>query len=212
MMLNALIAAAAVSALLAIAVEWRERRHPSFYLLKPLTTLLITGIALLAPTSSYQTLVVAALLLSLAGDVCLMFEGNAWFMGGLGSFLLAHFIFVAAYLSGLQAVLPPWWAGLFLVYGMGFFLWLMPHTGTLKIPVMIYGGALMAMAVTASARWVSLHDGPALLALLGASVFVVSDSALAVRKFVGSYRYAQALILSTYWMGIGLIALSVHPA
>lgn len=204
--------AAAISALLAIALEWEEKRKPAFYLLKPLTTLLITGVALLAPHSDYRTLVIIALVLSMIGDICLMFDGDAFFMGGLGSFLIAHFVFVAAYLSGMDRVTPPLWAGLFVVYGIGFFSWLLPKTGPLKIPVLIYGAALMGMAVTASARWVNLHDTPSLLALLGAAIFVVSDSALAVRKFSGIYPHAQTVILSTYWLGIWLIALSAHPS
>jgi len=48
-----------------------------------------------------------------------------------------------------------------------------------------------------------------LLAVAGALLFVVSDSSLALRKFAGPYRGAQALILSTYWISIGLIASSV---
>lgn len=211
-MTTILCIAAAISALLAIALEWQEKRHPAFYVLKPLTTLIITAIAFLAPESDYRTLVIVALLLSMIGDVCLMFDGDAFFMGGLGSFLIAHFIFVGAYLAGMDRVVPPLWAGLFLIYGIGFFAWLLPKTGALKIPVFIYGAALMGMAMTASARWVNLQDTPALLALLGAAIFVVSDSALAVRKFSGAYAHAQTLILSTYWLGIGLIALSAHSA
>src|SRR5438132_343727 len=89
-MISPFAVAAVVSGLLAIAADWNERRHKSFYLLKPLTTLLILGIAASASAGAYQKLVVAALLLSTAGDICLMFKGNAWFGAGLGSFLIAH--------------------------------------------------------------------------------------------------------------------------
>lgn len=209
-MLAVLGGAATLSAFAAIAADNGAQRHRAFYLLKPLTTLLITGIALLGVPGEYRTLVLVALLLSCLGDICLMFEGNQWFMGGLGSFLLAHIVFVVAYVAGLDRVLPPWWSALFLVYGLGFFGWLLPKTGSLKIPVIVYGASLMGMAITASARWINLGDTAALLALIGAAVFVVSDSSLAVRKFSGPYRNAQLLILSTYWLAIGLIALSTH--
>lgn len=211
-MLTALILASALSALLAIAADWNEQRHRAFYLLKPLTTLLITGIALLGAPGEYRSLVIAALLLSCAGDICLMFEGNRWFIGGLGSFLVAHIVFVVAYVAGLDQVAPPWWSAGFVIYGLAFFGWLLPRTGPLKLPVMIYGAALMGMAITASARWVNLHDTGAALALAGAAIFVVSDSALAVRKFSAAYRHAQPLILSTYWLAIGLIAVSAASA
>jgi len=49
----------------------------------------------------------------------------------------------------------------------------------------------------------------ALLAFLGAVLFVVSDSALAVNRFRGGYDGAQALILSTYFAAQWLMARSV---
>jgi hypothetical protein len=45
MITTALAVAAAVSALLAIAADWEERRHRAFFVLKPLTTALIIGVA-----------------------------------------------------------------------------------------------------------------------------------------------------------------------
>ena len=207
-MITILCLAAAASALAAIAAEWNERRHGSFYLLKPLTTLLIIAIALCGPDSQYRSLVGVALVLSLSGDVCLMFEGDGWFIGGLGSFLLAHGLFVAAFAYGVPLSGTPWWGALFVLYGLGFFGWLLPKTGKLMPAVIVYGIALLAMAVAAGARWQTVHDQRALLALTGAVLFIVSDSSLAVRKFNGAYRHAQTLILSTYWLSIALIALS----
>lgn len=121
MITAALFGAAAVSALLAIAADWEERRHPAFYLLKPLTTALILGAALsLAPASGagYRLIVIAALALSLLGDICLMFEGDGWFTAGLGSFLLAHVGFIVAFLKGVTLALPPAWTLLPLLYGL----------------------------------------------------------------------------------------------
>ena len=109
-MTSAFYGAAALGAVLAIAADWEERRHRAFYLLKPLTTALILGAALSLPGFSgtgYQRLVAAALLLSMLGDICLMFPGNAWFAAGLGSFLIAHVGFICAFLKGIPLGLPP---------------------------------------------------------------------------------------------------------
>lgn len=208
-MITVLCAAAALSAVLAIAAEWGEQRHRSFYLLKPLTTVLIAGIALCGEPGDYRLWVVAALLLSLSGDICLMFPGNGWFIGGLGSFLLAHMVFVLAFVHGVDNLQIPLWTAAFGVYGLAFFGWLLPKTGKLMLPVIVYGTVLMAMAVTASARWAMLHDERSLLLMVGALLFVLSDSSLAVRQFNGMYHHAQTLILTTYWSSIGLIAYSV---
>ncbi len=212
MITAALFAAAAISALLAIAADWEERRHRAFYLLKPLTTTLILAAALSqvpASGAEYRECVVIALALSLAGDICLMFEGDGWFTGGLGSFLLAHVGFIVAFLKGVTLALPPAWTLLPLLYGLGLCAWLLPRAGSLRIPVALYCLVLLGMTLTAALRLHQLGGRPALLAVAGALLFVVSDSSLALRKFAGSYRGAQALILSTYWISIGLIAGSV---
>lgn len=201
--------AAAISALLAIAADWNERRHFTFYLLKPLTTIFIIGIATTVPGGDARTLMLVALALSLAGDICLMFEGKAWFIGGLSSFLLAHLAFIPALMYGVESPSLPLWSVGLVIWGLGFFAWLLPKTGSLKPAVLVYGAILLAMALAAIARWNVQPTDASCLALLGALLFVLSDSSLSIRKFVGSYRGAQALILSTYWSAIGLIAYSL---
>jgi uncharacterized membrane protein YhhN len=198
--------AAAVCALLAIAADWNERRHAAFYLLKPLTTLLIIGVAAQASAGGGHGLLLLALGLSLLGDICLMFEGNAAFMGGLGSFLLAHLLFIPVLLHGVAQPTLPWWSAALALYGILLFAWLLPRTGSLKFAVGLYGLALMGLAFAAIARWHGRQDLPSELAMTGALLFVLSDSSLAIRKFIGPYGGAQAAILSTYWAAIGLIA------
>jgi hypothetical protein len=65
------------------------------------------------------------------------------------------------------------------------------------------------MVFAAAARHASFGDGDSLRAVLGTLLFLLSDSALGLRRFVRRYRGAQALILSSYWGAIGLIAGSV---
>lgn len=210
-MIPALTLAALICAALAIAADWEERKHPAFYALKPLTTILILAVALVTTPSSvvYQHWIAAALVLSLLGDICLMFPGNGWFVGGLSSFLLAHFGFAAAFLLGIGTPDPPGWLAILVVYAVVMLFVLLPRAGKLKVPVLVYCLVLAGMAFTAAVRHAALHDVRSLHAVLGALVFVVSDSALGWRQFVGRYRGAQALILSTYWAAIGLIAWSV---
>lgn len=207
-MLQILGWAAVISAAAAILADWRETKPPAFLILKPLTTLLIAGLAWLAPESGYRSLLLLGLALSLAGDVCLMFDSNRAFIGGLSSFLLAHLVFMAAFLIGLPAYPVPWWTALFAVYGLLFAALLLPRAGTLRLPVLLYGLVLVGMGVTAAIRYAALDTRGALLAVIGAVLFLISDSALGTRKFVTRYRGAQGLILSTYWLSIGLIAAS----
>ena len=211
----ALSVAAALSAALAIAADWEERRHRAFFALKPLTTLLIIGIAATGPLGSvYTQCVLVALALSLCGDVFLMFGDGARtsdraFIAGLVSFLLAHVAFVAAFVQDLRDPQLPGWLAAVVFYALALLLVLLPRAGALKGPVLVYCLVLAAMVFAAAARHASLEDAASLCAVLGALLFLASDSLLAARRFVRRYRGAQALILSTYWGAIGLIAWSV---
>jgi len=211
----ALTGAAALSAVAAIAADWEERRHRSFFLLKPLTTLLVIGIAAsIAWSGPYAQAVLAALALSLLGDVFLMYGDGARasdraFVAGLASFLLAHLAFVWAFAQGLRAPDLPGWLAAVVFYAAALLFVLLPRAGALKLPVLVYCLVLAAMVFAAAARHETLGEPDSLRALLGALLFMVSDSLLGWRRFVGRYRAAQALILSTYWGAIGLIAWSV---
>lgn len=212
-MISALIAASVTSAGLAIAADWEGRRRIAFYFLKPLTTVLIFAIAATAPLANagaegYRHWVLLALAFSLAGDICLMFEGNRWFVGGLSSFLLAHLAFVAAFLQGVRGIDLPVWLAAVAVYAVGLLLILLPRAGVLKLPVLAYCAVLAGMVFAAAARHSQLASADSLRVLLGALTFMLSDSLLGWRRFVGPFRAAQALILSSYWLAIGLIAAS----
>ncbi|HUR40064.1 MAG TPA: lysoplasmalogenase [Verrucomicrobiae bacterium] len=214
MITTALAVLAAISGTFAIAADRddrRERRHRAFYVLKPLTTVLILGIALAAAPESraYQWGIAVALALSLAGDVFLMFEGDRFFLAGLGSFLLAHGVFAAAFLQGIDAPELPGWLAAVVFYAAGFLFVLLPRAGKLKVPVLVYGLALAALVFSAAARNSAIGDDASRCAVIGALLFLLSDSALGWRRFVGRYPRAQAVILSTYWASIGLIAWSV---
>jgi len=219
----ALTVAAALSALLAIAADWEERRRRAFFVLKPLTTLLIIGVAASASYQGpYAQCVLLALVLSLFGDVFLMLDGryrvgdgdgarasDRAFIAGLVCFLLAHLGFVAAFAQGLKSPDLPAWLAVVVFYAGGLLFVLLPRAGALKVPVLIYCLVLAAMVFAAAARHATFADADSLRAVLGALLFMLSDSLLGWRRFVGRYRGAQALILSTYWGAIGLIAWSV---
>jgi uncharacterized membrane protein YhhN len=81
--------------------------------------------------------------------------------------------------------------------------------GTMRAPVIVYLVVILAMLWQAVTRGVLLGATGAWLAAVGAAVFVVSDSALALDRFRKPYRTAQAVILPTYYAAQLLIAWSV---
>lgn len=198
-----------------LAIVGKYRRSPWLhYLCKPLTTVLILLVALLAPapvTPVYQVLIVAGLVFSLAGDVFLMLPRDR-FVAGLVSFLLAHLFYIAAFavVAGGEPALPA--LALFALYGAGLLGVLLPRVGSLKVPVAIYAAVLSAMGWQAAAQWVAHDDLRTLLGLVGAVLFLLSDSILALDRFVRSFAAAEALLLATYYLAQWLIALSVSSA
>ena len=206
------VAAIAVSAVLAIVASTRGWRR-GIYVFKPLTTLLILGLVLTTPADAYhhplyQPLVAAGLAFSLAGDVLLMLTRDQ-FVAGLVAFLIAHLLYIGAFT--LDGVWATWWLVLPLAaYGAVLLRVLLPRLpGGLKAPVTVYALVLLAMACTAVGNdRSSVPAAP--LAMLGGVLFVASDSALAIDRFVRPFRGADAVVLGTYYAAQTLIALSIY--
>lgn len=203
----------AASAAATVWAEHREARR-AVYVFKPLTTILILTLAATTaqPVSrGYQVLVCAGLLLSLAGDVFLMLPRDR-FVAGLASFLVAHVFYVAAFAPRPPALAAPVVLAVLLVYGIVLLRALWPRLGKLRAPVAVYAAALLVMAWQAAERRATLHTTPALLAMVGAGFFVISDSVLAWERFRRQHRYGHAVVLATYFAAQWLIASSVSAA
>ncbi|HJW33463.1 MAG TPA: lysoplasmalogenase [Holophagaceae bacterium] len=197
---------AAAASLHAVRAGAQPRR---FYLLKPLTTALILGAAALAPATPQRIWMLSGLLLSLMGDICLMAPGEGAFLGGLGSFLLAHLAFIVAFSLGLPMGWPPAWTVLLGVYAAAMVALLWPRTGALRIPVLVYSLVLFGM-VLAAAR-AQAHGLPgSVWALAGALTFVASDSLLAANRFLRPHPRAQVAILGTYWAALACLVRCLH--
>lgn len=202
----------AVAAAIAL-VDWEAvRRRPSSleYVCKPAVMVALIGVALaLDPADGGQRAwFVAALVLSLAGDVFLLPKPDL-FVAGLASFLLAHVAFVA----GFAQVTDPSAAGWVLVV-----LLLVPvavvartvlaavarKAPELRAPVVAYIaviGAMVAMAVL---------SGDA-VAIAGAAMFATSDSILAINRFAHRRPWMPLAVMVTYHLAQGLLVLSLVP-
>jgi len=198
------------SALLHIRAEYKGPRV-YVYLFKPLTMVFIILLALQGErpdASLYKYAILAGLGFSLVGDIFLMLPLKR-VIAGLVSFLVAHLCYIVAFSAGICLSVSSWLLSLFLLYLIIMFSVLFPHLGKMKLPVLVYELVIVMMAWRAVERWAQIGDAGALLALAGAILFVISDSAWAINQFVRRYKSAQALILSSYFCAQWLIALSV---
>lgn len=196
---------------LAVGLSWL----PLEYVAKSLTLASLIGyVRTLRPVAADPRLarwIEVGLVLSLVGDVCLLFEGQRWFLAGLVSFLLAHVAYIVALdVRGAPLRHP---AAPLLLLGIGSVaLPLMAHIvaavqqrgeAALVGPVLLYGLVISTMLFAA---WLTLLRGSWTprargLAVGGASLFYLSDALLAWNRFVRPIRNGQLLVHLTYHLG-----------
>jgi len=140
------------------------------------------------------------------GDIFLMFS-EKYFVPGLIAFLLAHLVYIAAFIS-VDGILYSWIFFIFLIVGILIFRMLNKKLGKLQIPVAIYISAIAIMTWQSWELYISTGSYGFGLAALGTLFFLISDFALSVNKFLKPMNYAQIIILPTYFIAQWLIAIS----
>jgi uncharacterized membrane protein YhhN len=191
-----------------VLAEYRGARQ-CVYIFKPLTMVIILLIALLGKGAApfYQYMIITGLVFSLAGDVFLMLPKDR-FRAGLVAFLIAHLFYIAAFVPEISGL--TWWPlAPLIMYAIVVYRLLAPSLGKLKLPVLFYIAVILTMAWLAFERWTQTGHSGALMAFVGAILFVVSDSILAIDRFRGAFRSAPVLKLSTYFAAQWFLAGSV---
>jgi uncharacterized membrane protein YhhN len=181
------------------------------YFFKP-SLMLVLGFYFAKTTSGKTRLsttrTLAAIGFSLLGDIALMFETG--FLMGLGAFLVAHVFYILVFspeakpLFSHKILLP--FTFLIGVYGVGLLAWVLPKVGGgLQVPIVLYALTILTMLLMALNRWQKVPPQSFWLVLVGASLFVLSDSMIAISRFVQDFSYAGFGIMLTYGLGQFLI-------
>ncbi len=160
----------------------------------------ILSLAALVLTGSPSRLIFFGLLFSAGGDIALDLDRGRYFVHGLGLFLVAHIFYTAAFLqsSGTADRLTFTVITILAVYAVGMSLLLRPKLGNLAVPVYLYIAVITAMGISASFR------SP--LVLTGALIFMLSDSMIAINKFLQPIPGSNYWIMITYYLAQYLIA------
>jgi uncharacterized membrane protein YhhN len=174
-----------IAACLALVIAERTH-HATRFVAKPIASAAFIVAGLHAPPW-----IVAGLVLGALGDIALLFERG--FVPGLALFLLGHLAYVVAFPPHDAWLVPPALAGALAL------AWLWPHLGKLRIPVIAYVAAIVAMVAGALAT-----DNRTLQ--LGAIAFFASDLAVARDKFVEKSWTNRVWGLPAYYGGQLLIA------
>lgn len=157
----------------------------------------------------------SGLAFSTMGDILLMIraegKGEIFFVLGLGSFLLAHIFYIGGLwfiLKGKNGFLRlhPLWALPFVVYLLLLLGWVWPGIPPgLKLPVTAYGIVITTMALSVMQLRTHISESVFRIMMLGAVMFVLSDSLLAIGKF-GEINTGNIPIMVTYIIGQALLA------
>jgi alkenylglycerophosphocholine hydrolase len=215
-----LLAVAGVAALL----DWwavGTGRTSLEYAAKPAVLAALTAAAALIPDdhtdlSSRRWWFVAALACCLLGDVLLMLPRDL-FVPGLAAFLAGHVLFIVGLLQPASPPSDPPFSfsttGIVVALGVVVVAEAVPSTlilrallrqgqGGLMGPVCLYMAAIVTMAVLATNVGV-------LAAAVGAAAFLVSDTLLALNRFVRPIPKGSLWVHITYHLAQGLLVVSL---
>lgn len=175
---------------------------------KPLILISLGFYYWLNSSEHLSKLVLLAIFFSFGGDTLLMFDdsNSMFFMLGLASFLISHIFYILAYrqhrdeqlTDGLQGIQRIRLAFPIILAGTGLVIVLYPVLGALRFPVMAYALVLVLMVLNALFRFGRTNNRSFWMVFGGAILFMVSDSLLAINKFLQPIANAGLFIMSTY--------------
>ena len=168
-------------------------------------------LALLALIQGGPVLLIVALVLSAAGDAFLAQNGEKAFLAGLASFLAAHIAYVMLFLfagNGLQPLATQTWRIGLCTVAIAAALYLLRQllatvATEMRLPITLYTIAILAMLLAAATV-------PALIVVVGALLFVISDTLLAIGRFLLAPQSAQQKPLgAAVWVSYYLAQASI---
>ncbi len=175
--------------------------YPGNFVIKAIPALSLAVLAFIAVSGSRGKLLFTSLLFCAAADIALELAGGQYFVAGLGLFLVAHIFFVIALSRDFKfqkSKIPV--IVLLVVYSIMMAFVMTPSLKEMAIPVYVYMTALTLVGIFASLR-AARND----FTLYGAISFIVSDSIIAIDKFMIPVPAADYIIMITYDLALFLI-------
>lgn len=188
------------------------------YVTKPLLMPLLIG-HFYFNTNSFSSIlkkwIILALIFSWLGDVLLMFESvnSNFFIYGLIAFLIAHIFYILYFdfVIQLEKLRKKYWIFIpVLAYYVLLISLLSPALGDMRLPVRIYGVVISYMLIQSFQTARIQNKRSALLLIVGAILFIGSDSVLAINKFYQPFEYAGLVVMTTY--GLAQLLLTIGAA
>lgn len=180
-------------------------KQPIHSFIKPLLMPVLILLVFSNSDHSNKGWIIAGLFFSFVGDVLLLFDQNnaLFFILGLAAFLITHICYIIWLLkikSSQQSLISkqPWLAAIVVAYCVGLVYILYPGLGDLKMPVMIYAVVIGCMLLCSMHVFYKVGAAANGYLVAGALLFVLSDSILAISKFLSPFFMSNVLIMLTY--------------
>lgn len=178
------------------------------YYVKPLIMIWMAVYFLIFRKKKEFTLsVLVAFFFSWVGDNMLMFSGKneLFFFAGVGGFFIAQLTYIYIFTKfsengGKGYLRKHLIVGiLFLAYAAGIYILLSPGLeGVMKPVILIYALSLIGMSMMALNRHSRVNYTSFLMVFIGSVLFVISDSMIALDKFLVEFSLAGFWIMVTY--------------
>ena len=176
------------------------------YVFKPLIIIWLIAFFVLQVKnvqSSLKKWIIGALFFSWLGDVLLMFQDDQslFFLMGLSSFLIAHIFYILFFhfIRAKENVKSRWYFVLIVaVYYAILVSLLSSYLGNMKLPVRIYAVVISFMLMLAMHMLFIKNKKAGLWMMMGALLFVISDSLLAINKFYQAFEMAGIFVMISY--------------
>ncbi|MCD8418212.1 lysoplasmalogenase [Tenacibaculum finnmarkense genomovar finnmarkense] len=189
-------------------------QHKSLEILcKPLlmTSLVIVYLVSLKKGEKANFWLVSALFFSFWGDVFLLDKTN-YFVFGLGSFLVAHIMYIkmtANFLKKTAVIQILKSAVIFVALFVTIFLLIKDNLGEMLVPVLVYGTAISGFGTCALLNYQQEKSTENTVLLLGAILFIASDSGIALNNFYSPKHFFDIAIIILYVLAQFLIVKAI---
>ncbi|MEJ5996026.1 lysoplasmalogenase [Pedobacter sp. Du54] len=187
------------------------------YFVKPLITISLFTLLLYHTglRGRFSKRIGAGLLFGLAGDVFLLFEdqNESFFIFGLVAFLLGHIAYMSAFYLDYRVnktVYQKYTKHAMIGFGLFsvvFCALLWSYLGDLRFPVIIYALAISLMGIMAVNRFGRVNSLSFKLIFYGSLLFILSDSVLAINRFVYEFKVSGIIVMATYMAAQYLITM-----
>lgn len=152
----------------------------------------------------YKTMLLAFLFAWL-GDILLLGQeiDELFFIGGLAAFLFSHIAYIYYFKKSAYRKLRSYKGiavlqFLMVLIALSFYLLMYSNLGEIWLPVLFYVTAIGLMGVTALGRYARVNMDAFSYTVIGAFVFILSDSIIGYNKFVNPIPFADSMIMIFY--------------